>query len=577
MQSFIPVFAILFNGCTGIMAGANMSGELKNPSRSIPRGTIAACSTVCLVYIILMFFIAATCSKELLLHNYTFLQPISFWPPIIFIGIILSSFSAALSCLIGASRVLYAMSLDGMFGPMLRLTKKTDSRGNPYVAVLVTWALVQIILLIGQVNTIAPIVTIFFLMAYSACDLACLGLDWASAPNFRPTFKYFSWHTALAGLISSVGVMFMVNQIWALVSIAIAVILSAVSHYTAPRVAWGSLSQALIFHQVRKYALKININDATVDTWRPGILFLCSDIMPNVESLLFLNDLKKSGLFVIGHVNIGRIDDADETQLKRKLDFWIDFVKENKIKAFVEHTMAQTLRHGSEQLLRLSGLGGMKPNTLALSMDDTYGDLSHLLSDAIKLEKNVILLKSLDLFDANLLANANSDVYIDVWPIDLMAVDFANAVDFDFDESSLFLLQLAALLSRSQRWRKHTHLRVLIPLDKPTYDIGPELGELTKKIEKRLETFRIKAEIILAHDDPSQATTEELRRPDLNRIIRCYQSTATMVSFYRLPYSSVKGDESFKMDEQRLEFINAALGETGPAVLGIGLKNVMTT
>ena len=112
----------------------------------------------------------------------------------------------------------------------------------------------------------------------------------------------------------------------------------------------------------------------------------------------------------------------------------------------------------------------------------------------------------MDLFDANLLANANSDVYIDVWPIDLMAVDFANAVDFDFDESSLFLLQLAALLSRSQRWRKHTHLRVLIPLDKPTYDIGPELGELTAKIEKRLETFRIKAEIILAHDDPSQAT-----------------------------------------------------------------------
>ena len=117
--------------------------------------------------------------------------------------------------------------------------------------------------------------------------------------------KYFSWHTALAGLIASVAVMFMVNQIWAIVSIAIAIILSAVSHYTAPRVAWGSLSQALIFHQVRKYALKININDTTVDTWRPGILFLCSDIMPNLESLLFLNDLKKSGLFVIGHVNIG--------------------------------------------------------------------------------------------------------------------------------------------------------------------------------------------------------------------------------------------------------------------------------
>ena len=153
------------------------------------------------------------------------------------------------------------MSRDGMFGPMLRLTKKTNKDGNPYVAVLVTWFLVQIILLIGQVNKIAPIVTIFFLMAYAACDLACLGLDWASAPNFRPTFKYFSWQTALAGLISCIAVMFMVNPIWAIVSVAIAIILSAVSHYTAPRVAWGSLSQALIFHQVRKYALKINIRE----------------------------------------------------------------------------------------------------------------------------------------------------------------------------------------------------------------------------------------------------------------------------------------------------------------------------
>jgi potassium/chloride transporter 9 len=218
ISSFSKIFSVVFcykhsalTALTHVLEHA-AKGELKNPSRSIPLGTIAACSVVCFVYIILMFFIAATCTKDLLLNNYTFLQPISFWPPIIFIGIILSSFSAALSCLIGASRVLYAMSRDGMFGPMLRLTKKTNKDGNPYVAVLVTWFLVQIILLIGQVNKIAPIVTIFFLMAYAACDLACLGLDWASAPNFRPTFKYFSWQTALAGLISCIAVMFMVTN-----------------------------------------------------------------------------------------------------------------------------------------------------------------------------------------------------------------------------------------------------------------------------------------------------------------------------------------------------------------------------
>ena len=90
-----------------------------------------------------------------------------------------------------------------------------------------------------------------------------------------------------------------------------------------------------------------------MDAWRPGILFLIKDIIPNLESLHFVNDLKKSGLLVIGHVNVGEgMDSADHQSQKRKLDFWIDFVKENKIKAFVEHTNAIDTRRGSEQLLR---------------------------------------------------------------------------------------------------------------------------------------------------------------------------------------------------------------------------------
>jgi len=95
------------------------------------------------------------------------------------------------------------------------------------------------------------------------------------------------------------------------------------------------------------------ISDQSVDAWRPGILFLIKDIIPNLESLHFVNDLKKSGLLVIGHVNVGEgMDSADHQSQKRKLDFWVDFVKENKIKAFVEHTNAIDTRRGSEQLLR---------------------------------------------------------------------------------------------------------------------------------------------------------------------------------------------------------------------------------
>ncbi|CAG5105720.1 Oidioi.mRNA.OKI2018_I69.chr1.g2393.t1.cds [Oikopleura dioica] len=348
LYSFSEIFALLFcykhtclTAITHILE-RTAQGELKNPSKSIPVGTIAACSIVCFTYILLMMFIAATCPKALLNNNYTFLQAINFWPPIVFIGIFFSSFSAALSSLIGASRVLHAMAKDGMFGPALRLVKMTNSKGNPYVAVVMTWFLIQVVLLIGKLNAIAPLVTIFFLLAYTACDLACLGLDWASAPNFRPTFKYFSWHTALLGVISTMAVMFLVNYIWALAAMAIMIILSAISHYTAPQVAWGSISQALIFHQVRKYALKMNVQDSSIDSWRPGILYLVRDITASVEGLLFVNDLKKSGLLVLGHVNLGSIDEEDMESSKRKLNAWYDFVKRIKSRRLSSIQLAQT-------------------------------------------------------------------------------------------------------------------------------------------------------------------------------------------------------------------------------------------
>ncbi|XP_071380130.1 solute carrier family 12 member 9 isoform X2 [Centroberyx affinis] len=546
MMTFATVFAVMFNGCTGIMAGSNMSGRWGNPSYSIPRGTITAVIFTFIIYNLLSLLVACSCDRTLLQRDYSFLRDINVWNPFVTIGVYSSTLSAAMSNLIGASRILYALARDDLFGKVLSPAKRTSHSGNPWVSVLISWFLVQLVLFSGKLNTIASIVTIFFLLVYAAVDLACLALEWASAPNFRPTFRYFTWHTCVLGIVGCAIMMFLINAIYASASIAFMLLLLLLIHYLSPTSSWGYISQALIFHQVRKYLLMLDVRKDHVKFWRPQVLLMVSNPRSSVGLITFINDIKKSGLYVLGHVQLGDLNTLPSDPLQSQYDSWLSLVDHLNIKAFVNLTLADSVRHGVQHLLFISGLGGMRPNTLVLGFYDgclpedkligpllstsrstdpaspsedpeeqpslfhfaslrgssdrkdsgEIGDGKVLgpqeyvavIADAMKMLKNVALARYFNHFDrAQALSPpaGKGAVYVDVWPVNLLRPDSSSYVD----TCSLFLLQLACILNMVRAWRK-ARLRLFLCVE-----AGRSLRGSEEKLGQLLKELRIKANV----------------------------------------------------------------------------------
>ncbi|XP_017277910.1 solute carrier family 12 member 9 isoform X2 [Kryptolebias marmoratus] len=539
MMTFATVFAVMFNGCTGIMAGSNMSGDLKNPSYSIPKGTLAAVFITFITYGLLSLLAAWTCDRYLLQRDYSFLGDINVWPPMVTVGIYSSAMSAAMSNLIGASRILYALSKDNLLGGALALAKRTSRTGNPWVSVLISWLLVQVVLFAGKLNTIAGIVTIFFLLVYAAVNLACLALEWASAPNFRPSFQCFTWHTCTLGFFGCLVMMFLISSIHAFASMAFMLLLLMLIHYLGPISNWGYISQALIFHQVRKYLLMLDVRKDHVKFWRPQVLLMVQNPRTCTGLMTFINDLKKSGLYVLGHVKLGLLDGLPSYPLQSCYDSWLSLVDHLKIKAFVNLTLADSVRHGVQNLLFISGFGGMRPNTLILGFYDDCtpeDNLSNqtlpsaalgsdkacpamdsssfpavrgaedskdlqeeeyvsIIADAVKMGKNVALARYFNQFNRKEILGLRKKLcdqqsvpglFVDVWPLNLLNPNSHGYVNV----CSLFLLQLACVLHETRAWNQ-ARLRLFLCVEAGCSLQKDEM----KKVQRMLKELRISAQV----------------------------------------------------------------------------------
>ncbi|KAF2034688.1 hypothetical protein EK21DRAFT_97325 [Setomelanomma holmii] len=362
-ENFQDLFGILFPATGGILAGASMSGDLKHPSKAIPKGTLYGLGLTFALYAIVIVTLAASVSRETFHRNTNVIQLTSISGVVILLGECATSLFSVLMGVIGSAKLLQALARDHLLPGLSLFGQGTKAADEPIYAICITYIIAQVTMF-ADINQIASFITMTYLMTFLVTNLACFLLKLGSAPNFRPSFHFFNLQTAAVGTIACGATMFFVDGVYASGCVALLMALFLLIHYTTPPKPWGDVSQGLIYHQVRKYLLRLR--QEHVKFWRPQILLLVNDPRRQYKLIQFCNSLKKGGLFVLGHVIVTENFAGAVPEARRQQQAWTKYIDFSRIKAFVNIAISPAVEWGARNLVLGAGLGGMRPNVVVM-------------------------------------------------------------------------------------------------------------------------------------------------------------------------------------------------------------------
>ena len=190
------------------MAGANMSGDLKDPAKSIPQGTLLAVLVTGIIYATMVVVLGATASRETLINNKLVMSEIATIPVLITAGVLAATLSSALGSMMGAPRILQALARDSVFATLSFFGQGSGPNHEPRRAIVLTFIISQVCIIVGDLNAIAPIITMSFLITYGMLNLATFFERISRNPSYRPRFRFGHWSLSLLGAISCLIVMF---------------------------------------------------------------------------------------------------------------------------------------------------------------------------------------------------------------------------------------------------------------------------------------------------------------------------------------------------------------------------------
>jgi len=464
-----------------------MSGDLRNPTRSIPIGTLAAVGTGYIVYMGLPLIIAMRADSATLINEPLAMKMISFWGPAILLGVWGATLSSALGSILAAPRVLQALARDGILpGCMSFLGRGSGENDEPRIGTWVTLGVAITAVCIGDLNLIAPVLTMFFLTTYFVLNISASIEGLLQSPSFRPSFKVH-WIWSLLGGIGCLGVMFLINAVATIVAAVIVLVIYLWLKKRELTTTWGDVRQGIWMALLRTGVFQINSPEDTKN-WRPNILVFSGS--PNKRwtliQLAYALTRKRGFITVASVLYTGERDLARQSQLENTIS---EQLKKQHVQALVRVVTAPDPFEGMLQLVEAYGYGPLLPNIMLLGDSEDASRRERYCNMIVQLHQAK---RSIMILRENSQRGFGQFRSIDVWWGGMQ------------DNGGLMLL-LAHLLRSTIEWRSaQIHLKLVIDNEAGAKDAKANIKAMLFKL-------RISAipEVIVAGDRSFETVLHE--------------------------------------------------------------------
>ena len=470
------VFAVFFPAVTGFTAGIAMSGDLKDPKHSIPRGTLWAIGVGLVVYIVLAIFLAVTVDSELLRTDYNILMKMALFAPAVVAGIWGATLSSAIGGILGGPRILQAMSKD-------KVTPKIFGKGRgtnkePVNALFMVFIIAEAGILIGELDVIARVVSMFYLTAYGFINISYFLESWAN-PDFQPSFKIKRW-IGLVGFIACFLVMFKLDML--AMFLALAVIGGLYFGLQRKEVkiqsndVWRSVWENVVNKGLKKIDAKVDENG----NWNPNII-LFSGKSDHQKYLLELGKTVSGRTGIV--TNFKLIVDKDNKKPQKKIDQVVHDENFKELGIFARQIRVKNIYDGITNIATTFGFSGVEPNTIMMGWPkgmENSEEYSKMTETLLHLDYNLLYLD----FDRK--AKFGNYHTVDLW---WRETDSKNAE---------MMLNIARFIIASPRWN-NTNIRVLF-----VNNNNVDIDIIEAKISKLVEDLRVNVEIKIINNAVEQ-------------------------------------------------------------------------